>query len=541
MDWQVPGYDELRELGGDTRGRVVLASERNGGGLRVIRYVNRAADSLPREAAALERVDDPHVARIHGYVPEPDGEGGALITEAVRGYGLGELLASRVALEPTAALAALKGSLLGLAAAHAAGAVHRDVKPANVMVRPDGTTGLVGFGGAVPEEDGGREGTPAYLAPEQWTGAPATSVTDLYAVTCVFFECLTGAPPYLADTEAELQQLHQNASPPIERVPEALRPLVLRGLAKFPAQRPLDALTFAADLEKAARRAYGRKWEKRGRASLTGLVAAMADTGAHPVVAHVPRRGGIFRSRAALLCGVVGLTAIVAGGTAVYSAGGDRRQERPAAVPEAARSTPALVEVLLVEENTPVGQVVVATVKGLPEPLGRKANASLRARVDTLLQESRPNLAGTGDRIRVRASLGIQSAGLVSVRYTFSAGPGNADGGQGRDSRFAVTVDLTTGEEITPSRIFPETALPELNRRIMKVSRDPAGCFESEPLRLTGANLENVLDPAFARKGMRATLHLAESGPDCREIEELVPYRMLLDLMAPEFRAKLGR
>ena len=546
MDWQVPGYDELRELGGDARGRVVLASERGGGALRIIRYVNRAADSLPGEAAALQRVRDPHVARIHGYVAEPGGEGGALISDAVQGYGLAELLTARVALEPRAALAALKGSLLGLAAAHAAGVVHRDCGPRNVMVRPDGTIGLIGFGGAV-HEDGGREGTPAYLAPERWTGAPATPATDLYTVTCLFFECLTGAPPYQADGDAGLQQLHQSASPPIDRVPEALRPLVLRGLAKFPAQRPLDALTFVADLEKAARRAYGRRWEKRGRASLTALVAVMAGTGAHPIVAHVPRSGPFgrgLRSRGVLLCGAVGLAAIVAGGAAVYSAAEERGRERPATTPEAARSTPVLVEVVFAREDTPTEQVKVAAVTGLPGPLGRKANASLRARVDTMLRESRPSLAPNGGRLRVRSSLGIQSAGLVSVRYVFSVEQtGSADGTGARDfsRRFAVTVDLTTGEEVTPSEVFPEAALPELNRRIMKVSREHEGCYEEEPLRLTGADLENVLEPAFARKGMRATLRLAEGGPACREIEELVPYRMLLDLMAPEFRAKLGR
>lgn len=550
MNWQVPGYDELRELGGDARGRVVLASERGGGALRIIRYVNRAAGSLPGEAAALQRVRDPHVARIHGYVAEPGGEGGALIADAVQGYGLAELLTARVALEPRAALAALKGSLLGLAAAHAAGAVHRDCGPRNVMVRPDGTIGLIGFGGAVHEEDGGREGDPAYLAPERWTGAPATPATDLYTVTCLFFECLTGAPPYQADGEAALQQSHQSASPPIDRVPEALRPLVLRGLAKFPAQRPLDALTFVADLEKAARRAYGRRWEKRGRASLTALVAAMAGTGAHPIVAHVPRSGLLgrgLRNKGALLFGAVGLAAIVAGGTAVYSAAEERGRESPATVPEAARSAPVLVEVLFAREDTPTEQVKVATVTGLPGQLGRKANASLRARVDTLLRESRPSLGPDGGRIRVRSSLGIQSAGLVSVRYILSvkqAGAADGTDGEGaRDftTRFAVTVDLTTGEEITPSGVFPEAVLPELNRRIMKVSQEHEGCYAEEPLRMTGANLESVLEPAFARKGMRATLHLAESGPACREIEELVPYRMLLDLMAPEFRAKLGR
>lgn len=547
MDWQVPGYDELRDLGGGAQGRVVLASERRGGGLRAVKYLARAADTLERDAAALARVADPHLARIHGYEPELGGAGGALIMEVVEGYALDAVLAARVALEPRAALVLFRQLLLGLAAAHAAGVPHRDCKPANVILRPDGTAVLVGFGGkALPagEEDAGRDGTPAYRAPEQWTGAPANPATDLYAATCVLFECLTGAPPYQAATEAELQQLHQSAAPPIERLPKALRPLALRGLAKFPAQRPLDALAFVSDVEKTARRAYGRAWESRGLASLSGLAAAMAGTGAYPVVGGAGRR--FFTGRTALVCGAAGLAAIVAGGVFLQSASENAREDRsPAAAPPKARQA-AMAEVVFVEEEAPGERVRIATVTGLPAALDGRIDAALRARVDTLLRQTRPGLAG--GRIRVRSSLGFRSAGLMSVTYAFSARPGpEAESTEEFTSRFAVTVDLATGTEVTPSRIFPEASLPELNRRIMKVAEDPRDCFAEGPLELTAANLERVLEPAFVRKGMRAALRLAESGagdrysPGCRRTEELVPYRMLLDLMAPDFRAKLGR
>lgn len=75
---------------------------------------------------------------------------------------------------PEAALTVLKGSLLGLAAAHAVGVVHRDYKPANVVVQPDGTSKLIDFGIAVLTGQGSRAGTPAYMAPEQWQGGPAS-------------------------------------------------------------------------------------------------------------------------------------------------------------------------------------------------------------------------------------------------------------------------------------------------------------------------------------------------------------------------------
>ncbi|WP_199486392.1 serine/threonine-protein kinase, partial [Actinomadura logoneensis] len=133
----------------------------------------------------------------------------------------------------------LKGSLQGLAAAHAAGIVHRDYKPGNVVVRPDGLSKLVDFGIAVPVGEASAVGTPAYMAPEQWRGGPATPATDVYAATCVFMEAVTGSRPFAAASRAALANLHLTAPPPLERLPAPLRPLAGRGLAKDAADRPL--------------------------------------------------------------------------------------------------------------------------------------------------------------------------------------------------------------------------------------------------------------------------------------------------------------
>ena len=91
----------------------------------------------------------------------------------------------------------LKGSLLGLAAAHAMGIVHRDYKPENVLVDAEGTSKLTDFGVAARREQHPACGTPLYMAPEQWDGSPATPATDIYAATAVFFECLTGTDAVL--------------------------------------------------------------------------------------------------------------------------------------------------------------------------------------------------------------------------------------------------------------------------------------------------------------------------------------------------------
>ncbi|WP_119727442.1 serine/threonine-protein kinase [Thermomonospora amylolytica] len=169
-DWRLPGYTELGELGRGAQGRVVLARDETDGELVAIKYLDpgrladeRALDRFRGEARALAQVRDPHVARLHRLVETA--EGAAIVLEAVRGASLRTLLDRYEPMSPESALAVLKGSLLGLAAAHAAGVIHRDYKPANVIVQPDGLSKLIDFGvaGLAGERSGG--GTPAYMAP----------------------------------------------------------------------------------------------------------------------------------------------------------------------------------------------------------------------------------------------------------------------------------------------------------------------------------------------------------------------------------------
>lgn len=277
--WAVPGYTESQELGSGASGRVVLAVHEGTGVPVAVKYLSESLRTRPgfvhgfrAEARLLAGLDSPHVAGLYEYVESPDGA--AIVMELVDGVSLRALLKRRGPLEPEAALAVLKGSLLGLADAHRVGVVHRDYKPANVLVVPDGSSTLVDFGIAVDAgTSGGVAGTPAYMAPEQWTGAPASPAADVYAATATFFECLTGHRPYPGDNLAELALQHVDAPVPAEEVPGAVRELVRRGLAKDPARRPAGAEAFVAELEAAAGTAYGEDWERRGRARLAALVA----------------------------------------------------------------------------------------------------------------------------------------------------------------------------------------------------------------------------------------------------------------------------
>ncbi|TDE30667.1 serine/threonine-protein kinase [Actinomadura sp. 6K520] len=280
---RLPGFIELAELGTGAQGEVVLARHESGGGPVAIKYLapgmlgdTAARNTFRAEAQMLKRVTSPHVARLLDYLESP--WAAAIVLEAVAGRPLRKVLDEhRGALTPEAALTTLKGSLLGLAAAHAAGVVHRDYKPANVLVQDDGQSKLIDFGVAVlTGRSGDISGTPAYMAPEQWAGAPATPATDLYAATCVFVECISGEKPFRGTTLDALKADHTNAPPPLDRVPEVLRPLVERGMAKSPADRIWDAHQFVNELETIAVRTYGPDWERRGLLALGAIAATVA-------------------------------------------------------------------------------------------------------------------------------------------------------------------------------------------------------------------------------------------------------------------------
>jgi serine/threonine-protein kinase len=284
------------------------------------------------EARLLQILRTPHAAAFYEYVESPDGA--AIIMELVDGVSLRRLLHSEGPTGPEAALAILKGSRPGLAAAHGAGIVHRDYKPENVIVEADGNSKLVDFGIAARSGDpGDGSGTPSYMAPEQWSGGQATAATDVYAATAVFFECLTGMRPFRADNVAALARQHQTAEPPVDDVPEPLRDLVRRGLAKHPLDRPESADAFLAELEEIAEGAYGRDWEDRGKRRLSSLAAllvllfplhepgeAVPESGT--ALAHTELGGGapkVGRLGLKIVVGLGALAAVVGAGAVVVN------------------------------------------------------------------------------------------------------------------------------------------------------------------------------------------------------------------------------
>ncbi|MET7464828.1 protein kinase [Nonomuraea sp. NPDC005501] len=278
----VPGYREVRQLGGGHTGRVFLATYETTGAYVAIKYLNatlrRDAEFMERfrvDAPALVEIDDPHVVKLHEYVETP--ARAAVVMELVDGVSLRALLSEHGHASPEAALAVLKATLLALAAAHERGVAHRDVKPENVLVQADGTAKLGDFGVVVhAEEPGVPAGSPPYMAPELWTRGAAGPPADLYAAACLLFETVKGRPPFRAGGVLELRDLHLAEPVPLEVVPDTLRDLLRRGLAKDPAERYASARRFAAELEEDAVAGYGADWEKRGRRQLAELATLLA-------------------------------------------------------------------------------------------------------------------------------------------------------------------------------------------------------------------------------------------------------------------------
>ena len=326
-DWRVPGYTELKALGSGGFGEVMLARHDASGVLVAVKYLRHDlladpgfAGMFRGEAAVLASLEDPNIVRLYEYVESP--AGAAIVMELIDGVSLHEILVHQGSTAPEAALAVLQGSLLGLAAAHQRGVVHRDYKPDNVLVDGGGLSKLTDFGLAVRTGDRpAPAGTLTYVAPEQLDGAPASPAGDVYSATATFYQCLTGRPPFTGET-AELLRQHRTEPVPLDPVPAPLRPLVAAGMAKDPQDRPADGITFVTELQTVASGAYGKDWDKRGRSHLGEaalLLTALWPSGAPPAVqgttVHRISLRHITPVKAAIAAGAAVI--VVAAGTAL--------------------------------------------------------------------------------------------------------------------------------------------------------------------------------------------------------------------------------
>jgi YVTN family beta-propeller protein len=201
-----------------------------------------------RELELARRIDSPHVVKVLGYGAR---EGVPYLTlEYVDGASLRERLAEHGPYTWSETRDLLAQVAAGLAAAHAAGVLHRDVKPSNILVGADGVAKLTDFGIArgldLTRVTGTSAllGTPAYLAPE----GSADARSDLYSLGCVAYELLAGAVPFEGHTYQDVILAHVRTPPDLAKLPPEARPIVGWLLAKDPAERPQSAQALLAAL-----------------------------------------------------------------------------------------------------------------------------------------------------------------------------------------------------------------------------------------------------------------------------------------------------
>jgi serine/threonine-protein kinase len=214
-----------------------------------------------REARALASTHDPNVVGVFDVGEDEDGP--YLIMELVDGETLRAVLDREGRLEPARALTIAAAVAQGLAAVHAHGVVHRDVKPSNVFVTDDGQVKVGDFGiariaqGAAVTRTGEVLGSAAYIAPEQVAGGKVGPPADLYGLGCIVFEMLAGRPPFEGDDPMALTYRHIHETPPrldaiSQGIPSPVAGLVERLLAKDPGDRPASADAARQQLDEAA-------------------------------------------------------------------------------------------------------------------------------------------------------------------------------------------------------------------------------------------------------------------------------------------------
>nr|WP_240956276.1 serine/threonine-protein kinase [Micromonospora sp. HNM0581] len=273
------------------------------------------------EARIMAALRHPGIVQVYDCGEDDLPNGGRadyLVMEFVTGQPLARRIEAEGRLDVGVTMSVVAQAAQALHAAHIGGIVHRDVKPSNLLMQEDGTVVLVDFGvarstnvtsitstNAVP-------GTALYMAPEQAAGRAVSGATDLYALGAVAYCCLTGSPPFTGDNPLQVAVRHLDDPPPElpHDIPEAVRVLVDRALAKNPA----DRFSSGAAMAEAARAAVSADASTTAVAPMaTALRGAGPDTRSGTAVVDIPRpgrrRGALVGAFTAVLVGLAALGA----------------------------------------------------------------------------------------------------------------------------------------------------------------------------------------------------------------------------------------
>ncbi|MFM6849254.1 MAG: protein kinase domain-containing protein [Terrabacter sp.] len=291
----VGGMGEVHLATDDRLGRVVAVKVL----APAVAHYPESVERFRREATTAAGLSHPNIAQVYDY--GVDGSSHFIVMEHVDGSDLSRLLRQVGRLTPSDAVRIAEQVCSALGAAHRAGVVHRDIKPGNVIVRPDGTVKVTDFGiaqalGQASLTDTGTVmGTAAYVSPEQARGQATTPATDIYSLGILLFQMLTGSVPFEGETPVAVAMRHLDEPVPlpssrVHDLPADLDDVVIRATAKAPSERYADAEAMAMAL---ARRESGADAATRAlpAGEATSVLAAGANTARMPALGVHPGTG----------------------------------------------------------------------------------------------------------------------------------------------------------------------------------------------------------------------------------------------------------
>ena len=505
----VPGYEIVRVIGRGGFGTVYEARQLSVDrtiALKVLsaESVDAAAERrFPAESRAIGALSwHHHVVSLYDAGVTPGGEP-FLVMELVPGGSLGEHLRAGESLDATRVLAVASQVSDALAAAHAAGVLHRDVKPDNVLVDRRGNH-LLGDFGIATLTDGTRSttgtftGTYAYTAPEILRGERATAQSDLFSLGATLYALASGRPPFSVDTDAspaaQLVRILQDDPPPLPpSVPLGLADLILTLLAKDPRERPTSAAEVHALVE-AIRSGPGQQAQS----------AAGAPTAARPTVAAaLPEQDD--RETVAVGAAPPSPPTASADTTGFGDRGGDPTASGPPhppadvgplpTAPSGGRRWAWIAAVLVVVALVAGLAIVFAGHRDGGDSVGSAGSTDV-----TVDLELRPVLevaacgssGGDGSGETGQGSAGMSSGeGAMTDQFAPTSTTIAVPGDTSTTSPTTTTTAPTTTAPLGTSTVPPTAPDPDLQGTAFQ-SEDGAVCYTLGPAGATGADLEDA-------------------------------------------------